>query len=108
MTNEFTGGAWIPSVVQVFPHGIRLKVSEEKLEFHIRYGLNRFFGPWTLERLKVQLVFREPSGLAFYHSLGILVSSDVWWSFYTYHPEEVLDYLEELGYPVDPDARRKR
>ncbi|MFJ6416898.1 hypothetical protein [Paeniglutamicibacter sp. NPDC091659] len=108
MTTEFIGGAWMPSVARVFPRGIRLKVSEEKLEFRLRYGLDRFFGPWFLEHSKVKLVFREPRGLNTYHTIGILVSNDVWWSFYTYRPEEVLDCLEEFGYPIDPNARRNR
>ncbi|WP_411734295.1 hypothetical protein [Paeniglutamicibacter sp.] len=108
MSKDFIGGANMPPHVRIFPRGIRLNVSEQMLEFRPRFGLDRFFGPWILERRQVKLIYRQQRGLNSFHSIGIVVSDDVWWSFYTNRPEEVLDCLEAFGYPIDSDARRKR
>jgi hypothetical protein len=79
--------------------------TKERLEFRVRHGLGRFFGPWRLERNDVRLVYRTMRGLDTFHGLGFVRPDGTWWTFWTYHPDEVLDFLEELGYPIDPKTR---
>lgn len=44
-------------------------------------------------------------GLDPFHGIGIQLSDGTWWTFHTYQPDQVLDRLDELGYPLDPKTR---
>lgn len=102
MSNEFVGGLLIPSTVKFSPPWIRLVPTQERLEFQIRFGLHRLAGPWTLERQRITKVYRKRRGpLTPWPSLGILGDHGLFWTFRTYEPDEVLNRLEELNYPVD-------
>ena len=102
MQPEFRGGLAIPGKFRVGTPWILLVPTREQLEFRTRHGLGRFFGPWRLERDDVRLVYRTMRGLDTFHGLGFLRRDGTWWTFWTYHPDEVLDCLEELGYTIDP------
>ncbi|WP_458112963.1 hypothetical protein M1D88_02020 [Arthrobacter sp. R1-13] len=71
----------------------------------MRGTLHHFFGPWKVNRGDVTLVYRELKGLDTFHALVIVGKEGLWWTFYTYAPDRVLSYLEELSYPIDPRAR---
>lgn len=103
MRKEFTGGLSMPESVRIFPPWIRLIATPERLQFQPRFGLNRIFDGWTLEREQITSVLREPRGLDPFHNVGISGEKGLWWTFFTYRrPEEVLVGLEELGYPMQP------
>jgi hypothetical protein len=108
----FVGGLYIPGSnpgsfgMDIGLPWIRLIPTEQRCEFHVRLGLHRFFGPWTIDRRRVTNVFRVRSGLTFPWSIiRIEVGQDLRWTFSTYQPAEVLQRLEALGYPVDRDFR---
>lgn len=96
----------MPETVRIFPPSILFRPTQGQLEFRLRFGLGRFFGPWTLPRQRVTKVYREQRGLNTFRAVGILGTQGLWWSFYTYQPDKVLRYLEELGYPVEPGSLR--
>ena len=105
-SEEFVGGLLIPWSVKISPPWILLVPTEETLEFQARFGLQRLFGPWTIERQRVTRVFRMRRGpITPWPSLRVVGDHDLHWSFRTYKPVEVLCLLEELGYPVDRDFR---
>lgn len=95
----------MPETARIFPPSIRLKFTREGLEFRPRYGLDRFFGPWTVERQRVTKVYKEQRGLNLFQGLAIVGDDGLWWTFYTYRPNRVLRCLEDLGYPVDHKGR---
>jgi hypothetical protein len=97
---EFVGGLNMPEAVRIFPPSIRLRLTEDSMEFRPRYGLERFFGPWTVERQLITHVYREQRGLNLFQGLGIVSDDGRWWTFYTYRPNDVLRCLKDLGYPV--------
>lgn len=72
---EFVGGLNMPKVVRIFPPSIRLRLTEDSMEFRVRYGLHHFVGPWKLERQRITNVYREQRGLNLFHGIGI-VSDD--------------------------------
>ena len=104
--SEFKGGLALPGKFRAGTPWILLVPTKEQLEFRARHGLGMFFGPWRLERDDVRLVYRTMRGLDTFHGLGFLRRDGTWWTFSTYHPNEVLDCLEELGYPMDPRTRQ--
>ena len=106
MQPEFKGGLAIPGKFSAGTPWILLVPTTERLEFRTRHGLGRFFGPWRLERDDVRLVYRTMGGLDAFHGLGFLRKDETWWTFRTYHPNEVMDCLEKLGYPIDPKTRQ--
>jgi hypothetical protein len=97
---EFVGGLNMPEVVRIFPPSIRLRLTEDSMEFRVRYGLHHFVGPWKLERQRITNVYREQRGLDLFHGIGIVSNDGRWWTFYTYRPNDVLRCLNDLGYPV--------
>ncbi len=106
MSEDCVGGVLIPGSVKISPPWILLIPTEEKLEFQVRFGLHRRFGPWTIERQRVIKVFEMRKGLMTpLHSLRVVGDHDLYWCFRTYSPDEVLWHLEELGYPVDREFR---
>jgi hypothetical protein len=106
MSEQFVGGLYIPWSAKISPPWILLIPTEEKLEFQVRFGLHRIFGPWTIERQRVIKVFRMRRGpMTPWPSLRIIGDHDLHWAFRTYSPDEVLWHLEELGYPIDREFR---
>ena len=72
MNQKFVGGLYRPIGSNSDGPGMDIGVpwillipTEEQLEFRIRLGLQRFFGPWTIERQNVAKVFRMRRGLTF-------------------------------------------
>jgi hypothetical protein len=109
MNQKFVGGLYRRNGSNSYGFGMDIGVpwillipTEEKLEFRVRLGLQRFFGPWTVERQSITKVFRMRRGLTFpWPILRIEGQQDLQWTFRTYEPVDVLGCLEELGYPVD-------
>ena len=104
---KFVGGLYIPGSspakfgMDIGVPWIFLIPTEERLEFQVRLGLHRFFGPWTVERQRVTKVFRVRRFPTFPWPIVRIEGQDGQWSFRTSEPVDVLACLEELGYPVD-------
>ena len=108
MREEFVGGINMPDTIRLYPPLVLLIPTHERLEFRLRLGMHRFFGPWKLERADVTLIYRELRGLDAFHTLGIVGKEGLWWTFYTHAPDPALNCFEELGYPLDPETRNGR
>jgi hypothetical protein len=82
--SEFRGGLAVPGKFRAGTPWILLVPTKEHLEFR-------------LERDDVRLVYRTMSGPDTFHGLGFVRPDGTWWTFWTYHPNGMLDCLEELG-----------
>lgn len=105
MPKEFKGGLVIANRIRLGTPWILAVPTTDLIEFRLRHGLGRAFGPWSLNREDITLVWRTMRGLDMYHGIGIQLRDRTWWTFVTYHPDEVLDRLEQLGYPLDSKTR---
>lgn len=78
---------------------IEMRATSDRLDFHARFGLSRFLGPWRLERAQIKTLYKT----RFFVSSAIAVegANRLDWRIGAFHPESVLLTLEEMGYPVD-------
>ncbi|WP_247043544.1 hypothetical protein [Arthrobacter rhizosphaerae] len=78
---------------------IEMRATSDRLDFHARFGLSRFLGPWRLERAQIKTLYKT----RFFVSSAIAVEGAhrLDWRIGAFHPESALLTLEEMGYPVD-------
>lgn len=100
MAFTFVVGLTIPWKMRVLGPWVVLTVTPDALEFRARLGLDRFFGPWKLERTRITRVFKR-SRTGIRSTLGIYGEDNLDWTLHTSRPDEILLCLEEFGYPVD-------
>lgn len=106
MTRQFQGGLeWPGKLQRVSGPWILMTATGSSIVFSVRFRwLERFFGPWRVERSAVRKVYvTPPNGLAPWTRVRILAQENMPWCFLTQRPYAVLDYLERLGYPVGSD-----
>lgn len=78
---------------------IEMVATPERLDFHARFGLGRFLGPWRLERAQIRTIFKTRllmspcSAVQGGHRLG--------WRIGAFHPEPMLLTLAGMDYPLD-------
>ncbi|MCZ9882719.1 hypothetical protein [Arthrobacter sp. B2a2-09] len=102
MTETFNGGLARPGkMMGVLGPWIVLTPSASHLDFRMRFNwMERFFGPWRLERAGVREVYMSRRTALNPLSANILAEGNMPWTFYTEHPFDVLECLDRLGYPV--------
>ena len=106
MSQQFVGGL-ARGDVKISPPWVLLDPTTRRLHFSLRFGLNRYYGPWSVDRQGVTSIYEARQGLLTpWPSLQILAHDGLEWSFRTYKPTEVLHCLAELRYPVDQSRQR--
>jgi hypothetical protein len=83
---------------------VNLYVSEDRLVLEARFGLARLWRPWVVDREDVAYIgarARAPIMETVQIGLDRFTSLD----FGTWHSEEILDRLRDLGYPVEVQKR---
>lgn len=78
---------------------IEMMATSDRLDFHARFGLGRFLGPWRLERAQIKTIYK--TRLFMQPCIAIEGGHRLDWRIGTFQPEAMLLTLEEMGYPVD-------
>lgn len=98
---EFSGGLLFPWGQNMGRPYVLMRVREDSIGFHLQFGLRRLFGgPWLVEREKIATIYPERRILNVFSSVKITEKGGLVWKFWTAHPDEVAQSLEEFGYPV--------
>ena len=106
MDQQFVGGLTRGNV-RISPPWVLLAPTRRRLQFSLRFGLNRHYGPWSIDRQDVTSIYETRQGLLSpWPSLRILGDGGLDWLFRTYKPTKVLHCLAELRYPVDQGRQR--
>ena len=78
---------------------IEMMATPDRLDFHARFGLARFLGPWRLERAQIKTIYK--TRLFMQPCIAVEGGHRLDWRIGTFQPEAMLLTLEEMGYPVD-------
>lgn len=78
---------------------IEMTATSDRLNFHARFGLAAFLGPWRLEREQIRTIYK--TRLFMQPCIAVEGGQRLDWRIGTFQPEAMLLTLEEMGYPVD-------
>lgn len=99
MSKRFIGGLnWSPERNATQPLA-ELWATTDSLTFRLRFGLGRWWGPWIVKPNEVAKI-EDTGGKYLGSGVEFHLLDRRLLTFWTFHGEEVLHCLQQLGYPV--------
>jgi len=81
---------------------VNLYVSEDRLVLQLRFGLARLCRAWVVDRDDVAYIGARARGSLLWECVQIGLDRFTSLNFGTWHSWEIVDRLQELGYPCKP------